>query len=511
MSEKRKRRHRTQISPIDSDFEPGEETAPRNTQGKKKSRRRSPRLSVKKGVKVAHVNDADANQEILGVTSNLGTGGLFVQTHELLPVGTVVLLRISLEENEELISIRSRVIRAAEAPVRGMAVVFDTGEPDLDHRMIEKYVRTHASRLAQEAPMTAPPAEMPGKLVDDEKTIVSGAPVALPSETTSSHVVLDEVRKTKQQYIERLRALESRRRNADTELALAKEELARARESLERERREVEAEREELAEERQTIGQTLVRERTSTSKQTALRQKELQEQISRMHERLTELANANEALKVHCSYLENRRAAERNAAGNNSDPTASATKTRAEIAAVRAREEAVRSILEAKVEELRKELAGKDQEIDTAQREAKFRIWRAERQIERVRSDLEDELDQVDEARAQAIVDLNRAHEEKEERLADIRRLELELEEKDTRLQLSKAEYSELAAQMQDERQNSLTRCRQLEATIHEMRAVASAAQPSALPGTAGTSQWFGEIPVTVTPVKPDTSTGGKK
>ncbi len=97
------------------------------------------RSSERKKVRVAVTMSSDSNLYV-GFADNMSEGGLFVATHELLPVGTTVDLQIRLPDDDEPLDITGKVrwqrpvASATDTALPGFGVEFqDLTDEEQEH------------------------------------------------------------------------------------------------------------------------------------------------------------------------------------------------------------------------------------------------------------------------------------------------------------------------------------------------------------------------------------------
>ena len=92
-------------------------------------RRTDQRVAVNVGVTMS----SDSNLYV-GLTDDISAGGLFIATHEMLPVGQIVELDFRLPEHQEPISVRAEVRwqRTYSDPTNGVLPGFGAAFVDLD-------------------------------------------------------------------------------------------------------------------------------------------------------------------------------------------------------------------------------------------------------------------------------------------------------------------------------------------------------------------------------------------
>jgi len=483
-----KRRKRTLHPPIESSS-----GRKKKKRAKKKSKRKGPRVPVRRPVKVR----AD-NGRVSGETRDIGWGGMFVKTNDVLEVGAEVDLKVQLEADAEAVIVRGLVVRAnPEGPDSGMAIAFQTEGVDPDRDEIASFVREQDLEIKTER-LEAAKQEFLEKVrtFEEEKGLFEREARTEGDQPTDDLTLKDEVRRAKREYLVKLQDTEARGRELEAELEREHQKVKRERDSFNRERNELDDERERIDSDREQDQQNLARERRMTHSHQASRQRDLEEHVARMQQKISVLANANDTLKARCQHLEQQLPAKRAAADEVAAFEARIAAMESEQTRVAADHEARRAQLESQTEKLTDELQTREHDVELARRDAKFRVWRLERQTRRIREDhaaLEEELDQVDAARAQAIVELELADERRAGLEADVARLELELDEAKTRLSFREAMHEELQARYDAARNDmemAQERCRVLEATI------ADGGQPPlpqapALP----VSEFFGQLP----------------
>ena len=103
-------------------------------------RRRQPRVAVKLGVTLSSESNF-----FVGFTNNVSEGGLFVATHDLLPIGEQVQLQFQLPKEEEPISVDAEVrwhrpiASARDGAPPGFGAQFVEID-DGDHRRLQEFV-----------------------------------------------------------------------------------------------------------------------------------------------------------------------------------------------------------------------------------------------------------------------------------------------------------------------------------------------------------------------------------
>lgn len=104
------------------------------------NRREEPRVAVRVGVTMS----SDSNLYV-GFADNVSEGGLFVATHELLPIGTTLELEFCLPDNDEPICSRAEVRwhRTASDPQNGVLPGFGACFVDVDsadRKRLEQFI-----------------------------------------------------------------------------------------------------------------------------------------------------------------------------------------------------------------------------------------------------------------------------------------------------------------------------------------------------------------------------------
>ncbi len=200
----KKRRKRTRHPPIDP--------AARGPRPKPKSTRKDPRVPVRRPVRLQ-----SDDGRLAGETRDIGGGGTFVKTDDVLEVGAEVVLKMQLEADAAPVLVRGLVVRAVtDGPDRGMAIAFQSEGLHPDRETIASFVREQDLDIRTER-LEAAKREFLEKVraFEAERARFERRARAEPGDV----VLQDELRQAKREYLRKLQHTEARRRDLEAELA----------------------------------------------------------------------------------------------------------------------------------------------------------------------------------------------------------------------------------------------------------------------------------------------------
>ncbi|MEE8408767.1 MAG: PilZ domain-containing protein [Myxococcota bacterium] len=294
--------------------------------------RRSPRVGVRKRVDVS-----SRDQAIIGFTRDISTGGIFLTTGALLPVGTELCLRLALSPDVEPTEMCGVVVRSGtRGDERGMAVAFRVANNQPEKRLISAFIHDEKLQVELKRAESSRHELSRGRSdLEAERLEVQHERLHLADAEaeTARHVgrAKDEARALRRE-VQAERAANREQLSRDRtklgkqraqvrrdrhDIEKQRQVLAADRTKLEKERAESEAEmtalREELQKEREAHAQDVVRERQFAkhlaARKTAEGEKALHRQLAGIEEERQRLGHMEGLLEVRRKQIDDRAAA----------------------------------------------------------------------------------------------------------------------------------------------------------------------------------------------------------
>ncbi|MFC1609405.1 PilZ domain-containing protein [Myxococcota bacterium] len=460
---------------LDEDSPETESSADEGTQ--ERIKRKAPRVSVRRRVE-GEFEDA----RVFGFTKDIGWGGMFLRTADVLEEDTEVDLRVQLQPDTPPVTVHGRVVRAVtDSPERGMAIAFHTEGKEPERQFIASFVREMELQLKLEKFEQAKRkflGEVRG--FQEDKVALERQRLAFADQeikqSQDSHALREELRDLKRSYHEKLEQAEERRRQAETDLTRERHELRRERDAFERDKEDVAAVREQIDTDRERLSQEMEdlrlaleterggiledmdRERKLhkqlAARKASAREKEFERRLEQMQQRIVSLEHVNDLLESKCRDFETRTSAIRSQeTGKTAAAEARLTEMEAEEAESAAQRRAAEARLEARFDLVQDRLRTAQRDLDNERRASSRLVDSLKDQLREANAQnqrLNDELDDLDETRAQLITDMDTSKDKRVDLETLAAKQQLELGEAKTRLRFRNNMFDELQERMQE-------------------------------------------------------------